>query len=424
MNTMRKKNTGTFDETTGRWRIKAKKISKTPRELGEMFGVELHGKTDSLRYWNRFVASLNEADEQKLRQTTHLKRRLASIDDIIASLEVEGRDTTAFVAERSRFLRLTEADDETADVMLPHPDIVSTLSFLGKQDCEATIALLNPPRPRVKVDSLRREAEAYIANQKTQNGRYQHRRCLDMLLAITGDITIHELHVEHWRALKAKIDAVPSWGPTTKHGAQRRVIGFLRQIERDHSVTYGFSRGNLFDLPDGQKIQWTLEQLREAARTTTGVVRSIVLMAANAGFYEGDITTMTAEMFSGDHVSRVRHKLRHKRLAAKPSHLLWPETLAVQTLGITASDFETFGKWRAENGYPEHKAIRKGIAQLIQTQINEEAARLYRGEKTEGTHGKNYIVDYSAADVSKLDEALALVREWIFDGKTPPRPLG
>ena len=97
------------------------------------------------------------------------------------------------------------------------------------------------------------------------------------------------------------------------------------------------------------------------------------------------------------------------------SWLLWPETVEALQYGLT--------KWQLENAYadfrekyalPEHKALRKTVAQWIQDNVGEVESRLYRGEGVGGTHGRNYIKSFSPEQVAKLDKALTLFREKVL----------
>ena len=65
---------------------------------------------------------------------------------------------------------------------------------------------------------------------------------------------------------------------------------------------------------------------------------------------------------------------------------------------------------------PEHKALRKTTAQVIQDhkELGEEESLLFRGESRQGTHHKNYIKKYTSEQVAKLDDALRKARTVLF----------
>src|SRR5262249_40877145 len=119
----------------------------------------------------------------------------------------------------------------------------------------------------------------------------------------------------------------------------------------------------------------------------------------------------------GTHVSKVRKKLAHKKNRVKPVWLIWPETKEAMTFGVKYRDLQReWDNFRKKFGLPEHKALRKTTAQVIQDhkELGEEESLLFRGESRQGTHHKNYIKKYTPEQVVKLDEALQKARTVLF----------
>jgi len=113
----------------------------------------------------------------------------------------------------------------------------------------------------------------------------------------------------------------------------------------------------------------------------------------------------------------VRKKLAHKKNRVKPVWLVWPETKEAMAFGIKRRDLQReWDKFHEKFGLPEHKALRKTTAQIIQDQkeLGEEESLLFRGESRQGTHHKNYIKKYTPEQVEKLDNALLKAREVLF----------
>jgi hypothetical protein len=76
-----------------------------------------------------------------------------------------------------------------------------------------------------------------------------------------------------------------------------------------------------------------------------------------------------------------------------------------------------FRRLSEAHSLPSHKALRKTVTQIIQDEVGEEEARLYRGEPGIGTHHRNYVRPYSPTQVAKLDAALEKARHILFQGQ-------
>jgi hypothetical protein len=175
----------------------------------------------------------------------------------------------------------------------------------------------------------------------------------------------------------------------------------------------------MLETPEGEKVQYTLEEVKTALANAEGIARTALLLGLNCGFYASDMQELDEEhvINGGTHISKVRAKLRHKKSKVKPVWLLWPETKEVMRFKVAKRDMEReYMKLRTKFNLPEHKALRKTVTQMIQDHpdLGEEYALLYRGESKGGTHYKNYIRHYTSAQVEKLDKALAKVRDILF----------
>ena len=57
MGDMRRKGTGTYDHSTGSWRLRGKRLQMTTNQLGELFGVELpKSERATLPFWQRYLS--------------------------------------------------------------------------------------------------------------------------------------------------------------------------------------------------------------------------------------------------------------------------------------------------------------------------------------------------------------------------------
>lgn len=94
---------------------------------------------------------------------------------------------------------------------------------------------------------------------------------------------------------------------------------------------------------------------------------------------------------------------------------MWNATRAsIQKIELTISGIKKqWEQFQTKHNLPEHKALRKTVAQLIQDNVGETEARLYRCEGVEGTHGKNYIKNFTPEQIKKKDNALLVVGKMI-----------
>jgi hypothetical protein len=237
-----------------------------------------------------------------------------------------------------------------------------------------------------------------------------------LLVENTGDIPLKDVKVYHWREFHAAVRDHEDWSTTTKSNMLQTARTFMQKVEGDHGLNYGFIRNKdyIIHRPHGQKVQYTVDEVRTALKHATGDVRYALLIGLNCGSYWSDMRTMTAGMLQGDHLVRCRAKLRHKKDAVVGSWYLWPETRQAINLNADARKMaDAYHEFRLKHGIPEHKALRKTTAQVIEDQYeggkNVKAARLFRGEGGSDTHGTNYIRSFTPEQVRMLDDALRFV---------------
>ncbi len=101
MNEMRKWNTGTWELTSsgqGRWRLRGS-CCKSVRQLSELFGVELTGKTDSEKYWKLYLTQRHKTQLELRAASCSRPMRAESIINAIKVCSACGMDVTALEAQ-------------------------------------------------------------------------------------------------------------------------------------------------------------------------------------------------------------------------------------------------------------------------------------------------------------------------------------
>lgn len=423
MGEMRKYGTGSYDHGTGCWRLRGKGIQVTVKKLGQLFGIDLPRSEEKTRpYWSRYLAMVRQKEQDQKRGTSPLQLRLWSLDGLISLYTEQGRDTAALEAERLRCANVGEANPEDeADIPVVNPEIAP---LAAKLDIETTdyIKLTLLEQAVVKriprKESLQLEAEEFLRPyiEKRRGGVWSMKNAVNLFTEVAGDISVKDIDVALYRRFMATLEN-QKVGPRTKFERQKIVHQFLRSVENNHNLRFGFihSKANKLKCPDGQKIGFSLEQLRLAASSSTGLARTMVLLAANCGFYRKDIYSLVPEHFDGTYIHKPRQKLEYDDKALVLEYKLWPETkdaLAFgQPMGTLIKAYDRFAK---QHSLPPHKAIRKGVSLLIEDRIGEKTARLYRGERSKGNHGK-YYSKLTPTQIKKLDGALDRVHKWLFE---------
>lgn len=347
---MRAKQTGSFDHSTKTWRLRHQGIQISIRQLSKRYGVQIApSERASAPYWRRYLQDM--ADGISTAPQTHPER----------------------------------------PQMPPEPH----------------------QRPQTML-GIRIDADAFYAqhNAKRHKGRYQVKQALDVVLSITQDIPPTQVTVDHARQMHQFIEDNDNWGQTTKSNIGRVVREFLSTVASERNITtYGFLQNKRllrWKRPKGRKVQYTLEQVKTALEHATGEVRYALLCGLNFGAVSGDMKTITEDMVKGNHLVRSRQKLSHLDEPVVGSWFIWQETRQLMERHRSARQLQAkYNGFAKQHGLPTHKALRKTTAQMITDVLKDElASRLFRGEATKGTHGSNYICDFTEAQVKHLEQAL------------------
>ncbi len=423
MSDMRSKKTGTYDHSTATWRLRGEGIQVSIRQLSKRYGVEIpKSERASAQYWRRYLQDVADSHQIALKSLSPLPDRIASIEYMITRLQAENRsegDLMRFKGMLTEAINVPAHSIDYADIPVLHPDVEYAAKILGLDSDELGIGLLNsliplpPTKPKVK-DGIKHEAEMYIKRHlaKGHHGHYQVRQAVGLFTEQTGDISVQEVNVHHWRKYHSAVTKHATWGKRTQVNQVRTVITFLKRIESDHNVSYGFIRNPDYRIlcPEGQKVQYTIDQVKLALKYATGSVRFALLIGLNTGAYWGDIRTLKPEMIQDNRLVRSRQKLAYKQSQITGSWLLWKCTLESLVFDSTKRKLESaYSVFAKQHNLPPHKALRKTTAQLIQDHVGESEARLFRGEGGGDTHNKNYIKPFTELAVQKLDNALQVV---------------
>lgn len=449
METVRKKGTGTYDRTTKTWRLRGKGIQVSIRQLAKLYKTEIPPtEKDSRPYWRRYLQDVEDRIVREKKATSPFPDRLASIERLLAEFASQNRDEgqiRRLQAMREEVLDANPYDTPLTDTPVLHPDMQETadmLSLAGVDQDMLTIGILNnlaASKPAKVRDSIKTEADLFVERKKAKghNGWYAVKQAIDMFVSVTGDIPLHDVNVHHYRTFNDKVMEYPTWGDRTKANQQQTVKSFLSRVEADHNVSYGFLRNRDYNLqtPEGNKVQYTIDQVRTALEKATGNVRLALLLGLNCGFYWGDICTLTKDMYvtpdrdvttnkvvyvtmTSDmhdkpaYLQRHREKNKHKKPLLVACWRLWGETEKALHFGPLPSQrrmSEHYLAFQLQHNLPSHKALRKTTAQLIQDHVGETESRLFRCETRGDTHHSSYIVHYTPEQVAKLEKALLQV---------------
>lgn len=426
---VRAKKTGTFDRSTKTWAVKGEGIRASLRKLSQMYVVVFDeslavAERQSARYWTLYLQAEREKRQSARRASSPLQDRLKSVDRTISRFRAQNRSTGELERLRGEIIADTHGLDH-GDVMILPPDLppelqgVVDLAGIVEGDDHVVGLLHNhldsliPKSASPKPVMLRHESDAYLSRHKAKghDGHYQVSQSLVLFLNVTGDIAIQDVSVDHWREFTNRVRATPSWGQTTKSNIQAVARQFLNRVEIDRSVTYSFLRNKDYMIRrgKGKKVMYSVDQMRLALQHATGDVRLALLLGMNCGQIIGDIITNTPDMIVDGHLIRSRKK--NDRLD-DPSHephvgawKLWGETQSMLHFQVKPNIQDRYSQFKRRYGLPYHKALRKGVNQMIH-EHDEPVARLYRNECDTGNHGRYYTSDMTPAQVGKLDANL------------------
>lgn len=436
MKEMRKYGTGTYINATATWRLKEKKdkegnvirpnLAKSTKQLSELFGVDIPpSETKSRKYWEHFLSTYQEFQEKRQGIKSPLQERIKSLEILVDQFRSEGRDTTELEIDLSQSRKVPAYDCDHVDGPVLHPDMqqaASVLALNGNLD-ELSIRMLNSlvaPKAINKKESLKEAVQRKIDfhKKKGNHGWYEVQTALKLLLQATGDISVKQIDSFHWREFNRIIDEC-KLSDRTKLNRAKIAREFLRQVEAEFSefkLNFAFLRLSEFKrtMPDGEKVKYTLEQVRTALANATGIARTALLLGLNCGFYLGDIIELNTSHVVDGHIKKSRAKLKHKKNAMRTSWLMWADTQKCLAFGLTEYEIvKAYDLLKKEFGLPDHKALRKTVAQWIEDEFDKELSRIYRGEKESGCHDKFYS-ELTPAGILKLDTALKAIEVKLF----------
>ncbi len=466
MENVAKHGNGTYDHDKRQWKVRTKevKLSATIAQLCRAFKIDIPASEDGSRpYWRKYLQAYRNYLARQQGKRSPLQERIASLEGFIENFRLQGRDTTQLEAELAEARAMPEhgiefgprpttpvvaasngidhakelaealADPvigvQHADAPAIHPDMrehAALLDATGDLN-DFTARFLNSiaPKPVPKAESLKVEVEAYIARKKAKakpgsKGWMAVRQFLNLFLEQTGDIRTADITVQHYRDYYKAVTTRPGWGKRNWANAMQCVNSFLERMECDHDLRFGFRHNPDYKIgrTEGQKKQYSIEEVRTALQHATGINRLSLLMGLNTGAYWGDIETLKPEDIEDGYLTGPREKNSHKDVQVIGTWYLWPETEAALAYGYTHWQLQDgYKKFRDEHGLPEHKALRKTVAQIIQDDIGETEARLYRCEGVPGVHGNNYVKNFTEAQIARLEVALKYVRGVLLEGK-------
>ena len=345
-----------------------------------------------------------------------------SLERLIGQFKASGRDCTALQQELDYCINVPAHDIDHGDMPYVHPDLLPVADKLGiEEDDILRHAILEKHllKPVPKTANLFREIDEYLERyrQRSPSNASAAKQALDLFKQATGEISIKDISVDHYRQFLKLADG-QGWNETTISARVASVKRFLQCLETDKNMVLGFIRNKEYARKrgEGKKVQYSLDEMRTALKKAMPEVRLSLLLGLNCGFYWSDINDLSQEHIVNGHIVKVRSKNEDKT-DYEGNWLLWQETIDCLALPINARKMEdAFRLWRQKHGLKEHKALRKGMAQLIQDHCGDEESRLYRAEYRADTHNKFYVKQVmSPVQVAKLDKALTLVHDLLFN---------
>ena len=408
--------TGTFDHTMRKWKIRTQELtaSASIRQLSKMFRVEVpNTERESRPYWLQYLEELRKAKTvtQAESELQAAKKRYAN-DDPPEYSPFE-RDTASGEVRRKTPLNFDQIRILNAASQIQNPDTQPAVRDWLLQQLA--------PKPVPKAESLKEEIASAIERAKARNpkgkGWFSIRQFLEMFGDTTGDISFRDITVKHYRSYWEKVKA-EKWSDRNRANAMQTLNTFLKRLEADHDLRFSFKNNPEYRIAggEGKKLQYSLEQVKTALQNAKGIARTALLFGLNCGLYWGDIRTLKPEHFIDGYMKKARQKNEKKDSPVIGTWKLWPETIEALQYGLTKWQLEeAYRQLRAAHNLPEHKALRKTIAQLIQDEVGETEARLYRCEGVGGTHGRSYIKNFTPPQIAKLEAALKHVHARLFE---------
>ncbi len=403
--------TGTFDHTMRKWKIRTRELtaSASIRQLSNMFKTEVpNTERESRPYWLRYLEELRKAKTVTQAETELEAAKKRYANDAPPEYSPFERDTATGEVRRKTPLNFDQIRILNAATQIQNPDTEPAVR-------EFLLERLTP-KPAA-AESLKAEIASAIQRAKARNpkgkGWFSIRQFLEMFGDITGDISFRNITVKHYREYWEKVKA-EKWSDRNRANAMQTLNTFLKRLEADHDLRFTFRQNPEYRITagEGQKTQYTVEQVKTALQNATDIARTALLLGLNCGFYWGDLTSLKPQhIIDGGYLKKGRKKNEKKPVQVVGTWKLWPETIEAIQYGLTKWQLEeAYRQFREAHDLPEHKALRKTVAQMIQDDIGETEARLYRCEGVGGTHGRSYIKNFTPPQVAKLEAALLHVR--------------
>ncbi len=276
---------GTFDDGKRQWKLRTKELraSATITQLPEIFREDMPDDARKSRpFWLRYLAELRKvkAVQDADAELEEAKRKYKDTDPDPVWSKFE-RDTSGEI-RRKKTLSFDEIRILNAAAQISDPDTSPEIKeYLIQQVA---------PKPVPKNEALKTEIEATVSRTKNRGGKgwFQVRQHLDMIVAITGDVAFKDITVQHYREYHKKVTG-SGWSQRTQANAMRCINTFLKRLEVDHDLRFGFRQNREYQITagEGRKVQYDLAQVNTALQHATGVARTALLLGLNCGFSWG-----------------------------------------------------------------------------------------------------------------------------------------
>jgi len=311
MDDMARHGNGTYDHDKRQWKVRTQglKASATIKQLVEMFRVEVPAsERESRPFWLRYLGELRKLNTVSQAEAELAEAKIKYKDNDPPEYSNFERDGTGNIRRKQRLgidtINLINAAAQISDPNGP-PEVRDWLIGNLRAGTE-------PP----KNESLRHEIDQYIDGYRRKGGKQWHevRRSLDLLYEATGNIGFRSLDVTHYRQFLAILDREQNseqWTSRTKQNRQRCAHTFLRYLEADHNVIFGFVRNSKYRIevgPSPTQTKYTLEQVKTAVQHAKGIARTALLLGLNCGWYASDIKELKAAHLDGTYIVKARAK--------------------------------------------------------------------------------------------------------------------
>jgi len=278
---MRRYGTGTYNHVSCVWRLKELKnkdglvirpnLAKSTKQLGDILGVDVpKSEAGSRPYWMRFLHMMKDIQQKAKAAKSPVPERIRSLESLIVDFKSMGRDTSSLEIALRDALSVPEWDSDHSDGPILHPDLEASgmiLESVGNLD-DVTIRVLNSlaPKPIASKDSLFAEIDRYIGLKANSPARVLSSiiQALGHFKEVAGPIRVKDIDSTVWAKWHSFVTDNQKWGEQSKHNVDKACRTFLNHLSAKDNLHFGFLKVKEFKFPapEGQKIQWTLEQVR------------------------------------------------------------------------------------------------------------------------------------------------------------------